>query len=93
LDEELKELEVENSGGGKDGGGGWIPIDKIYLIILDTIFSYNRFINLNAKIYSQRYVDRSNSAVKRLNQQNLTHNLERIFLDWFILRTNNLESL
>lgn len=22
LDEELKELEVENSGGGKDGGGG-----------------------------------------------------------------------
>ena len=23
LEDELKELEVENSGGGKDGGGGW----------------------------------------------------------------------
>lgn len=26
LDDELKELEVENSAGGKDGGGGWNPL-------------------------------------------------------------------
>ena len=35
IEDELKELEVENSGGGKDGGGGWNSLfyDLNYLLL------------------------------------------------------------
>ncbi len=46
IEDELKELEVENSGGGKDGGGGWNSLfyDELFMALImmfKVVMDYN----------------------------------------------------